>query len=201
MRINIDILDHREKQVDYQGCMAINAGDNNLIRNVHFEDIRVENFRQGQLVNLRIFYNEKYCTAPGRGIENVLFKNISYTGENAELSIIEGYDEKRKVKNIRFENLKINGKLIDDNMPDKPRWYKTSDMARIYVGPHVENIVFTSDVVQSQRRFVHPGITYTQGDLDRMKAMVEARQEPYYSTFLKLKESSYSSLVKTIFST
>ena len=104
--INIDILDHREKQVDYQGCMAINAGDNNLIRNVHFEDIRVENFRQGQLVNLRIFYNEKYCTAPGRGIENVLFKNISYTGENAELSIIEGYDEKRKVKNIRFENLK-----------------------------------------------------------------------------------------------
>ena len=89
--------------------MAINAGDNNLIRNVHFEDIRVENFRQGQLVNLRIFYNEKYCTAPGRGIENVLFKNISYTGENAELSIIEGYDEKRKVKNIRFENLKING--------------------------------------------------------------------------------------------
>ena len=67
-----------------------------------------------------------------------MFKNISYTGENAELSIIEGYDEKRKVKNIRFENLKINGKLIDDNMPDKPRWYKTSDMARIYVGPHVE---------------------------------------------------------------
>lgn len=140
--INIDILDHREKQVDYQGCMAINAGDNNLIRNVHFEDIRVENFRQGQLVNLRIFYNEKYCTAPGRGIENVLFKNISYTGENAELSIIEGYDEKRKVKNIRFENLKINGKLIDDNMPDKPRWYKTSDMARIYVGPHVEILFY-----------------------------------------------------------
>ena len=25
---------------------------------------------------------------------------------------------------------------------------------------------------QSQRRFVHPGITYTQGDIDRMKTMV-----------------------------
>ena len=48
--------------------------------------------------------------------------------------------------------------------------------------------------VQAQRSFVHPGITYTQGDLDRMKAMVAARQEPYYSTFLKLKESPYSSL-------
>lgn len=47
---------------------------------------------------------------------------------------------------------------------------------------------------QTSRRFMHPGITYTQGDIDRMKAMIEARQEPYYSTFLKLKESPYSSL-------
>lgn len=31
--------------------------------------------------------------------------------------------------------------------------------------------------VQAQRSFVHPGITYTQGDLDRMKAMVAARQD------------------------
>ena len=46
------------------------------------------------------FIMKNTVTAPGRGIENVLFKNISYTGENAELSIIEGYDEKRKVKNI-----------------------------------------------------------------------------------------------------
>ena len=143
--INIDILDHQERQLDYQGCMAINAGDNNLIRKVRFENIRVEDFRQGQLVNLRIFYNEKYCTAPGRGIEDVLFKNISYTGKNTELSVIEGYNEERKVKNIRFENLRINGKLIYDGMADKPAWYKTSDMARIYVGAHTEGIVFNNN--------------------------------------------------------
>ena len=74
---NIDILDHSEMQVDYQGCMAINAGDNNLVRNV------------------------------------------------------------------RFENLRVNGELITDDMPGKPAWYHTGDMARIYVGPHVEDIVFT----------------------------------------------------------
>ena len=50
------------------------------------------------------------------------------------------------------------------------------------------------EVVQAQRAFVHPGITYTKGDLDRMKAMIEVQKEPYYSTFLKLKESPYSSL-------
>lgn len=140
--VNIDILDHKEKQLNYQGCMAINAGDNNLIRNVRFENIRVEDFRQGQLVNLRIFYNKKYCTAPGRGIENVLFKNISYTGDRAEVSVIEGYNEERKIKDIRFENLRVNGRLITDDMSGKPGWYNTGDMCRIYVGPHVENVQF-----------------------------------------------------------
>lgn len=140
--VNIDILDHKEKQLNYQGCLAINAGDENLIRNVCFEDIRIENFRQGQLVNLRIFFNEKYCKAPGRGIENVVFKNVSYAGNRAEISVIEGYDAQRKVRNIRFENLRINGQIISDDMPGKPKWYHTGDMARIYVGPHVEGVSF-----------------------------------------------------------
>lgn len=46
----------------------------------------------------------------------------------------------------------------------------------------------------SGRRFVHPGITYTQADLDRMKSAVAAHEEPWYSTFLALKSSSYSSV-------
>jgi hypothetical protein len=114
--INLDILDHMEAQLDYQGCLALNAGDSNLIRDVRFENIRIEDFRQGQLVNLRVFYNTKYCTSPGRGIENVLFKNITYTGTHAEQSIIAGYDEARKIKNVVFENLVINGRLISDRM-------------------------------------------------------------------------------------
>lgn len=140
--INIDILDHREVQTDYQGCMSINAGDNNMVRNVRFENIRVEDFRQGQLVNIRVFFNEKYCTAPGRGIENVLFKNIIYNGTHAEMSVIAGYNESRQVKNVVFENLLINGVLIADDMPGKPKWYKTSDIGRIFVGEHVKGIEF-----------------------------------------------------------
>lgn len=112
------------------------------MRNVFFEDIRIEDFRQGQLVNLRIFYNEKYCTAPGRGIEDIYFKNINYNGSNAELSIFSGYNSERKVKNIVFENLIINGEPIYDDMPNKPAWFKTGDMARFYIGEHVENVLF-----------------------------------------------------------
>ena len=140
--INIDILDHKEAQIDYQGCLSINAGDNNLVRNVRFENIRIEDFRQGQLVNIRVFFNSKYCTAPGRGVENVLFKDIVYNGRHAGMSIIAGYDEERKVKNIVFENLVINGRVISDGMEEKPAWYKTSDIANFAIGEHVEGVVF-----------------------------------------------------------
>ncbi|WP_281225895.1 glycosyl hydrolase family 28 protein [Flavobacterium aquiphilum] len=140
--INLDILDQKEMQVDYQGCMAINVGDNNMAKNVLFENIRVEDFREGQLLNLRVFYNTKYCTAPGLGIENVVFRNINYNGKNANLSIIAGYDEQRKIKNVTFENLMINGILISDEMKGKPKWYKTADMARFFVGEHVEGVSF-----------------------------------------------------------
>jgi hypothetical protein len=138
---DLDILDHKEPQIDYQGCMSLNAGDGNLIRNVRFENIRVEDFRQGQLVNLRVFFNHKYNTSPGRGIENVYFKNITYNGSHADHSVIAGYDDARTVKNVVFENLVINGTVISDQMT-KPAWYKTSDMARFFVGEHVDGVEF-----------------------------------------------------------
>lgn len=139
---NIDILEQNEPQINYQGCMALNAGDNNLIRNVRFENIRVEDFTRGQLLNLRVFFNRKYCAAPGKGIENVYFKNITYTGHHAELSIIDGYDDSRKIRNLVFDNLKINNTLICDSMPTKPGWYQTADMARFAIGEHVEGLRF-----------------------------------------------------------
>ncbi len=139
---NIDILDQQEKQLDYQGCFAINCGDNNVVRDITFDNIRVEDFRQGQLVNIRIFFNKKYCAAPGTCVKNVLFRDITYNGGHSELSIIAGYNEDRKVSDIIFENLVINGVRISDDMPGKPAWYKTGDMARIFIGEHVENVTF-----------------------------------------------------------
>lgn len=141
---NIDILDQYENQLDYQGCLSINAGDSNLIRDIRFNDIRVENIRKGQLINMRVMFNRKYNTSAGRGIENIYFKNVSYTGKKASLSVITGYDETRGIKNITFDNLVINGKVIADNMPGKPAWYKTGDLANILIGEHVAEIKFIS---------------------------------------------------------
>jgi hypothetical protein len=140
---NIDILDHREPQVDYQGCIALNPGDGNLIENVYIDDIRVENFRLGQLVNMRVMFNPMYNTSPGRGISNVTIKNLNYTGTNARTAIFVGYDETRTISNVTFENLVINGQQISDTMP-KPSWYLTSDFVPMYQNEHVINLLFKS---------------------------------------------------------
>ena len=128
---NLDILEHDEPQINYQGCLSINVSDENRARDIRFENIRVEDFAQGQLVNLRVTYNKKYAHAPGRGIENVLFKNITYDGSHANISVISGFDETRAVRNVTFENLTVNGRMVSN-----------SDAAHFSVGEHVENLEF-----------------------------------------------------------
>jgi len=139
---DIDILNHAENQIDYQGCIGINDGDDILVHNMLFDNIHIENIRKGMLFNFRVCFNRKYCTAPGRGIEDITLRNVSYTGSEPNMSIIAGYDDNRRVRNIRFENLVVNGKKISDDMSGKPKWYKTSDMFNCFIGEHVDNITF-----------------------------------------------------------
>ncbi len=138
---NIHILNQREKQMDYQGCMAIAAGDNNVVRNVLFEDVVIDHITNGALLTLRIFKNEKYCQAPGKAIENITFRRIKAPKEG-EISVIEGFSPERMVRNVIFEDLYIDGIHICDTMPQKPKWYKTADMARILISNYTENITF-----------------------------------------------------------
>ncbi|WP_151476935.1 glycosyl hydrolase family 28 protein [Streptomyces albicerus] len=138
---NIDILDHREPQVTYQGAIAFMVGDSNLVRDVRFENIRVEDFRWGQLIHMRVEYNPKYNTSAGRGIESVYIKDLSYNGKNADLSMIAGLDAEHAIKDVTFENLRVNGKLIADST-GKPRWYLASDGVPMFVNEHVQNLRF-----------------------------------------------------------
>ncbi|GHV01566.1 hypothetical protein FACS189485_00170 [Spirochaetia bacterium] len=129
---DIDILEHDEDDRNYQGCIAFSAGDHNLVKNAVFENIRIENITEGQLVNLRVLFNEKYCSGPGRGIENVTFRNIcyDYTGWPENPSVIEGYDEQRCVTGVTFENILINGKRIN-----------TFEEGNIRIGKYTWNII------------------------------------------------------------
>lgn len=126
---NIDILEHDEDDRNYQGCMAFSVSDHNLVRNILFEDIRIDDFQEGQLLNLRVLFNEKYSFGPGRGIKDVTFRNIYYNGQGANPSIIEGFSETNKIENISFDNIVVNGIRI-----------KSLKEGDIKVGKFVDNV-------------------------------------------------------------
>ncbi|NUQ99092.1 MAG: endo-polygalacturonase [Streptomyces sp.] len=138
---NIDVLDHREPQMNYQGCIALNPGDSNLIKNVQIEDVRIEDFRWGQVIYMKVMFNPKYNTSVGRGIQDVYVKNLSYTGTHANPSLFLGYDAEHSIDNVTFENLVINGVVVADSMK-KPKWYYTTDEIQWYYNEHVTNLKF-----------------------------------------------------------
>lgn len=111
---NIDILEHHEPQHNYWGAIAINAGDKNTVRNVTYDNIRVEEFELGQLFDIRVVWNKDYNPVAGNRIENITFRNVSYNGKNANPNRIYGFDPDRGVEGVRFYNLRINGQLIMD---------------------------------------------------------------------------------------
>ena len=174
---NIDILCQSEPQVDYQGCLAINCGDNNIVRSVTFDNIRIEQIHQGCLLQVKVGYNQKYCAAPGRGVEDITFRNIRYKGTTPNLSVINGYDGERKVRGITFEGIKINGRLLHDRMEGKPAWYSTADYIPMYVGNHVEGVVFSAD---ARGTLVSRSLSYCSSHVDSALAALR----PYDFTMM-----------------
>ena len=130
----IDILDQDEDDREYQGCMALCASDHNLIQDVVFENIRIENITEGMLFNLRVLFNEKYSSGPGRGIHNITFRNIlyNYTGWRENPSVINGFNDDRMVKDVHFDNIVINGTRVT-----------CFKKANICIGEFTDNIILT----------------------------------------------------------
>ena len=141
---NIDILDHEENQAWYQGCIALNAGDGNLLENIYFKDIRVRKITKGQLVNIRVMQNAMWTTGPGRAVRNVIFENLSLASKDSSglnPSQILGYDRDRCIEGITFRNLVVAGHSVHEGMK-KPRWYMVEDFVPVFVNEHVKKLVF-----------------------------------------------------------
>lgn len=127
---DIDILEHHEPQMECLGCLCINAGDKNTVRNVRYEDIRIEHMEHGKLLDLKIICG-KYNPAPGKRIEKISFKDIYYSEAGEETSQIQGMGEKNQVCDIVFENLVVRGEKIT-----------SAEKGNIYVGEYAYNVIF-----------------------------------------------------------
>ena len=106
-------------------------------------------------------------------MENVTFRNVRYDGGRPNISVVNGYDEEHGVRNVTFEGLKINGRPIYDDMPDKPKWYATADYVPMFVGNHVSGVVFTKEIAQFH---ANQQLSYCSSLVDR--ALEALRPQP-----------------------
>jgi len=129
---DIDVLNLDEDDPEYQGVMAISAGDSNTVRDVTFSRIRVERIEEGKLFNLRTVFNAKYSTSPGLLVEHVHFRDIRYSGAGwASPSIVSGLAPDRPVRDVTFEDVTIAGRKLS-----------AKDRDLIEIGPNTEGVNF-----------------------------------------------------------
>ena len=107
-----DILYGRE-----QGLLAIQCGDQNIIRDVRFDSIRIEGIQRGRIFDLRVLFSEKYNRAPGGSIDEVHFSNISVDPDTPDANLmpsrVDDYDDQRRVLNFTVDNVHIGNRAFD----------------------------------------------------------------------------------------
>ena len=95
-----------------EGTFTIHNGDRAVVKNVLYEDIRVEDSR-GWLIDFKIL-KSRYSKDSVRGkIENVSFKNITVEGEQFPYSQLLGFDETNWIKGVSIENFVIHGTKLN----------------------------------------------------------------------------------------
>lgn len=111
---NVRMEDCDILSADGGGIFRINTGDQNVVQDVWFNDIRIEDVVKSRLFNITPVFSDKYNRCPGGSISNVWFSNISYVGDESKMeeSVIKSYDERRTVSGVHFKNITVNGKNV-----------------------------------------------------------------------------------------
>ncbi|MEO5592389.1 MAG: glycosyl hydrolase family 28 protein [Chitinophagaceae bacterium] len=91
-----------------EGTFTIHNGDRALVKNILYEDVRVEDAR-GWLIDFKIL-KSRFSKDTQRGkIENVHFKNITVEGEQLPYSQLMGFDDTFNITNVLLENFYLHG--------------------------------------------------------------------------------------------
>lgn len=112
-----------------EGTFTIHNGDRAVIKNVLYEDIRVEDSR-GYLIDFKIL-DSRYTKDKQKGyIRDIYFKNIQVEGDIFPTSVIMGFNEKHTINNITLDNVRIHGRKV------------TSTYNGMLTTIHADNIIY-----------------------------------------------------------
>lgn len=95
-------------------ALKLACGDKNTLRDIQFNNIRLEDMDSTSLIGLSVIYGAHYNRAPGNFITDVAFRRISYNGDAARLKpcFINGYDEQHGVGKVVLDSVCVNGKPL-----------------------------------------------------------------------------------------
>jgi hypothetical protein len=110
---NVDILYNKNYGSDWpKGVFAINLGDGATVKNVTFEDVRVDSIgSETNLIAISILQTP-FNVSPGQSIQNINFNKISLNCGLNISNFIHGYDESKIVDGVHFTDLKIGGSFV-----------------------------------------------------------------------------------------
>ena len=112
-------------------AFLLEPGENMKLENVIFEDFRINGEGQKELIRLEPTVNQYMHTKVPGYIDNVIFKNISVTGDKGLYKIqLTGADNEHNVNNINFEEISILNQKV------------AADYDNLEIGQHVANINF-----------------------------------------------------------
>lgn len=119
-------------------AIRMDVSEGNTVSNVYFNNIRIRDYMANKLCELYLTTQDRYgtYTFPGKGVNNVYFKDIDYKNiDPTHGGRIEGYKTAQgtdgMTRNVTFENLKINGKVA-----------LGPEEAQINIGSNTKNIRF-----------------------------------------------------------
>lgn len=158
---NIDIL--LNDTASPMAPIQFTNGDGNLIQNITFTDIRIEDQYVHSIFNINNTWTGGQ-TGPGRGVRNIYFKDITYTGDNTNSSNLTGYSTNRKVEDITFENLMVNGNLV-----------LSAQDGNISINNHTSNIQFLAPGTGNYVELPVPEDLYTNLALNAVSSSDSAK--------------------------
>ncbi len=113
---NCDVLQARGgSRVDGHSAFSIICDGPAMIRNITFEDIRVDEDVY-KLFELNITDGTKYGINPPGHIRDIHLKNIKWN--SVQPIILKGFDETHRVQNVTFEKCTLKGEVIEEARTD-----------------------------------------------------------------------------------
>jgi hypothetical protein len=108
---NCDVIRSEFEGYQSGGTFTIHNGDRAHIRNVRYENIRVEDSRE-KLIDIKVQFSQ-YSRDEERGqVSDIVFNNIQVVDGPFPVSIIRGYDADHMIRDITIKDMVVHGEEI-----------------------------------------------------------------------------------------